>query len=202
MSGHITETGGAPVPGACVEAVPVIGGVYSTDYVESVTGRFGKFLLTGLAPGRYHVRVGTAWCSDGPVNLDTLWYGEASGKPKGTTVTVRAGHVQSGLDAVLRPDGTITGTVTGPANALVTGICVSAVPVSRYQSTEYAVTNNGSYTLADLAPGRYRVEFQPGCGLTGLATQWWQGVASRAAAKVITVGPGGVITGIDATMKA
>jgi hypothetical protein len=46
------------------------------------------------------------------------------------------------------------------------------------------------------------VEFQPGCGLTGLATQWWQGVASRAAAKVITVGPGGVITGIDATMKA
>jgi hypothetical protein len=202
MSGLITETGGAPVPGACVEAVPVSGGVYSTYYIQNLTGRLGKFLLTGLAPGRYHVRVGSASCSDGPVNLDTIWYGEASGKPKGTVVTVRAGQVQSGLDAVLRPDGTVTGTVTGPANALVTGICVSAVPVSVYQSTEYAVTSNGSYRLGDLAPGRYRVEFQSGCGLTGLATQWWQGAASSASAMVITVAPGGLVTGIDATMKA
>jgi hypothetical protein len=198
IAGRVTGPGGHGVPGACVEAFPLPGGAQS----YGTTGRFGKYLLSSLVPGRYKVLLGEPGCSDGPANLAGQWYATASDRGSATVITVRAGHTRDGVSTALGLDGTITGTDDGPASAPLTGICVSAVPVSPYLSTVYAVASSGSYSLADLAPGRYRVEFQSGCGLAGMASQWWQGAGSGAAATVITVKLGSVVTGIDAVMAA
>lgn len=159
-------------------------------------------MLTGLVPGRYKVGFDDPGCSYGPVNLAAQWFDQAGDRGSATVITVRAGHTRGHVNAALGLDGTVTGTVDGPGSSPLTGICVSAVPVSPYLRAVYAVTGKGRYTPADLNPGRYRIEFQSRCGLTGMATQCWQGAASKAAATVITVGVSYVVAGIDATMKA
>jgi hypothetical protein len=47
---------------------------------------------------------------------------------------------------------------------------------------------------------RYLVEFQPGCGLTGYAVQWWRNATSRRTATVITVTAGATVPGIGASL--
>jgi hypothetical protein len=106
------------------------------------------------------------------------------------------------VNAVLGTDGTISGSVTGPASAPLTGICVRAVPVSRSASTLFATSSQGTYTLAGLPPGRYRVEFRSGCGLSEFKAQWWNASRSETRATVIKVGPGKVVSNISAVMQA
>jgi len=198
ISGKVSAAGGGPVPGACIEAFPLQRG----QAVYGTTSRYGTYLLNGLAPGRYKVRLGNPSCSHGPVGLAELWFDGAGSSATATAVSVRAGHTRTGVSVALPLDGTITGTVTGPGSKPLTGICVSAVPVARYASTVYAVTSKGSYELPDLPLGRYRVEFQSGCGATGWATQWWDGARSSATAKAIKVRSDTVINGVNAVMAA
>ena len=38
------------------------------------------------------------------------------------------------------------------------------------------ITRGGAYRVGDLPAGRYKVEFVPACGVTGIyATQWYDG---------------------------
>jgi hypothetical protein len=62
-------------------------------------------------------------------------------------------------------------------------------------------TSTGSYSLQDLQPGRYKVKFSIGCGASGFKTQWWKNAGTSAAATVITVGAGALVTGIDAALR-
>jgi Carboxypeptidase regulatory-like domain len=198
VAGVVTGPGGHAEPGICAEVYTQAGGLVS--YVS--TGRNGQYLATGLAPGRYDVQLGDPSCSDGPPGLASQWYDEAGSRSSATVVTVTADHVRADVNAVLGTDGTVSGSVTGPASAALTGICVSAVPVSRGDSTVYAASSGGSYTLAELQPGRYRVEFRSGCGLSGYKAQWWDASGSKAKATVITVGTGAVVSDISAVMQA
>jgi hypothetical protein len=63
-----------------------------------------------------------------------------------------------------------------------------------------AISRGGRYTVT-VAPGRYKVEFRPGCGASGFATQWWTGAKSRSAARVITVPARAEVTGISARLR-
>jgi hypothetical protein len=120
-------------------------------------------------------------------------------------------HAQTaGVDATLKVNGAISGLVTDGANAPVPGECVIAFPLSKMpdpllgalQQPEIAVTGNkGSYTLAGMQPGRYKVKLAAGCGDSGFRTQWWDAAASAAAATVITVGAGATVQGIDASLR-
>jgi hypothetical protein len=58
----------------------------------------------------------------------------------------------------------------------------------------------GRYTLLDLAPGQYQIEFSVGCGDSGFATQWWNDARSATPASVVTVGFE-TVTGIDAALR-
>ena len=64
-----------------------------------------------------------------------------------------------------------------------------------------AVTGPSGYTLGDLLPGQYKVRFSAGCGAAGYATQWYQDVASRKAAKTITVVANQTASGVSATLS-
>jgi hypothetical protein len=81
------------------------------------------------------------------------------------------------------------------------GICVRAVAASGSAEPVIAISRNGRYQADGLAPGRYKVEFSSGCGLTGYATQWFDGQPTQRAARAVSVVPGSVTTGISATLK-
>lgn len=65
----------------------------------------------------------------------------------------------------------------------------------------YSVTGaSGSYSIANLTPGSYKVQFTSGCGATGYRTQWWQDAASISKAKTVTVASGVTTPSVDAAM--
>ncbi len=196
IAGLVTGPGAAAVPGACVEAYPIAGGMVGASAADAL----GKYLVIGLTPGRYKVEFGDPSCSDSAPGLGTQWYDGATGSGSATIITVKAGHTVSAVNGALPADGTITGSVTGASASSLSGVCVSAVPVTKGDPPVFTVSAGGAYTLAGLLPGRYRVEFQAGCGQAGLRTQWWQDARSRVAAKIITVSPGDTVSGVDAVM--
>ncbi len=200
ISGLVTGPGGQLEPGVCVEAYESAGG--QSPLPSTTTGTDGSYQLSGLAAGRYKVLFGDPSCSIGPAGLAEQWYDGAISQAAATTVVVKAGHVQENVNAALGPEGTITGSVAGRANAPLTGVCVSAVPITSNLSPVYTTSRAGTYTLTGLPPGRYRVEFLSGCGATGWAAQWWKGAGSSKTATVLSIVPGSVISGINAAMTA
>ena len=187
-------------PGICVDAIPVTG---SGVELPGVTGVGGRYRIGSLAPGSYRVYFGDPACPGGVTGLAPQWYPGQYTEAKAAIITVAAGQTRSGIAAHLLPDGSITGTVTGPAPSAspLTGVCVLAVPLAAGQFPIYAATTHGGYSVTGLAPGRYLVEFSAGCGASGYRTQWWDNAGSRAAATVITVAADRVTTGIDAAMR-
>lgn len=196
IAGQVSGPGAQPEPGQCVEIDSLSGGPGALG----VTGAGGKYTLGGLAVGRYKVEFGDAFCSDGAAGLGVQWYNGAPGPGSAALVDVRADHTTGSIDAALPADGTITGSVTGTGAAPLTGVCVSAVPVAGGEPATFTVTAGGTYSLAGIRPGKYRVEFQAGCGKSGVKTQWWDAAASGATAMAITVGAGATVSGIDAVM--
>jgi len=163
--------------------------------------------MTGLAPGQYQVHFDPVGCYYGALPFAPQWYSGQAFRSTAAPVTVTAGADTTGINATLARDGTIAGTITGPApaSAPLTGVCVQATPKDAPPGAGravYSVSQSGSYTLTRLPPGQYLVSFRSGCGTSGYAAQWWQDASSRATATVITVAPGSVIDGIDAAMHS
>jgi len=192
----------APRPGVCVTVDPMGA---SGQPGSAVTGRGGTYAIHGLAPGRYQVYFDPIGCIYGAMPFAPQWYSGQASRSTATPVTVRAGAKTAGIDAALARDGTITGTVTGPASAPLTGICMQATPtgaLARAGSPVYAVSQSGRYALTGLPPGQYLVSFTSGCGASGYAAQWWQNASSRVTATAVTVSPGLVTDGINAAMHS
>ncbi len=137
------------------------------------------------------------------------WYQNQPDQAAANLVTVSAGVTTTGISAALRPLGAITGRVTNLAHAGVGGECVTAMPFGAgldpasgtAPAPDIAISRvTGRYTLLDLAPGQYKIEFSVGCGDSGFATQWWNNASSAKSASVVTVGFK-TVTGIDATLR-
>jgi Carboxypeptidase regulatory-like domain len=198
IAGLIAGPAGAAEAGACAEAFELPGGLAAVG----TAGAHGSYVLTGLTPGSYKVKFGDQTCSDNAPGLGTQWYSGAAGSGSATVVTVTAGQTASAIDGSLPADGTISGSVTGTSASPLTGICISAVPVVKTGLPVFTVSANGAYTLADIQPGRYRVEFQAGCGGVSVKTQWWQDAVSSTTAKIVNVRPGDTVSDIDAVMTS
>jgi hypothetical protein len=132
--------------------------------------------------------------------------GPRSSAGAGGTTTVTSGGRASGINAILPRFGKITGSVTEPPHTAVAGECVTAMPVGKdfagfYLADVAITTKTGGYSLLDLQPGRYKVKFSSGCGGAAFKTQWWRNAGSAAAAKLITVGAGATVSGIDARLR-
>lgn len=196
IAGLVTGPGAAAVPGACAEAYQVPGGLAAA----STTDAHGKYVVTGLTPGRYKVEFGDSSCSDSAPGLGTQWYDGAARSGSATVITVKAGHTASAINGALPADGAITGSVTGTSASSLSGVCVSAVPLAKGEPAVFTVSAGGAYTLDGLLAGQYRVEFQAGCGKAGVKTQWWRDAGSSVSATIITVSPGDTVSGIDAVM--
>ncbi len=156
-------------------------------------------MLGGLAPGSYRLLF-TPVCTVGTAALVPQWFNAKPSQATATPVGVAAGKTRAGINATLAADGGISGTVTGPGAVDLTGSCVTAVPAAGRAPSVIAITSNGGYQIRDLAPGRYLAEFSSGCGLTGYATQWYKGQATRSTANPVTVTSGAITPGISAAL--
>jgi Carboxypeptidase regulatory-like domain len=198
-SGVVTAAGsGGPAAFTCVEFIsanPANPGGFG------FTGADGSYLATGIMPGSYQVLFNDPLCGIGPAGLAPQWYNGQPTQATAAKVMITVGHTTAGINAALQTDGTITGTVRGPLSAALGGICVTAMPLAAGSVPLVAVSGkSGGFTLIDMVPGRYKVEFSSGCGATGYRTQWWQNAGTRQAATVINVAATQTVTGIDATM--
>ncbi|HYK33764.1 MAG TPA: carboxypeptidase-like regulatory domain-containing protein [Streptosporangiaceae bacterium] len=211
VSGRVTAAGSAASPqsGVCVQLLPV---KPTGTLGIAFTGQKGGYALPNLKAGRYRAYFNDPSCqffTGGIAALAPQWYNSHPTGAGANQITVTAGHVTTGIIAALRPYGSIAGSVTTGGHSAVSGECVAAIPVRAPadpfsgfpQPAEVAVsTHDGSYTIADLLAGRYKVEFTAGCGDSGFATQWWDNAGSATSAKVITVGFAS-ITGINANLR-
>jgi hypothetical protein len=206
ISGQIRAGSSRPAPalGVCVEAIPMAGAAAGSFEGFGTAGIGGYYKISDLVPGRYKVFIGEPACESDPGDLVPQWYMARSSEATATPVTVTAGRVSRRIGATLLADGTIAGTVTGPApdHGGLAGICVRAVPVAAGTVPLLTVSADatGSYLLAGLTPGRYLVQFFADCGTTGYATQWWRNASSAGAATTVVVRADATRSGIDAAM--
>ena len=220
ISGTVDGSSSArPLAGACVVVVPVNA---NGSYESAVTGDGGTYQVAGLTAGRYQVYFGDPFCPftgffPGPLgflfadtNFAPQWYNDQPTRSTATDVTVKVATNTIGIDASLALDGGISGTVTNASHAPVAGECVTAVPVNPTPDplsgatlgNVIAVTAaDGTYTLVDLPPGHYKVQFSTGCGDSGFATQWWNNAPSAQTATSISVSAAATVTGINAALQ-
>jgi Carboxypeptidase regulatory-like domain len=182
LSGRVVSAqSGKGVPNFCVFVTDRAGSVLAA----AATGPSGRYRITQVPAGRWNLE--PVPCLT-PSPLGSIVY---------RGVRARNGVTRKVATIRLPEAGGLAGTVTGgtPVTAQP-GICVEAAPVAGNGQPGTGVTGpGGRYTLAGLAPGRYRVLFTPDCVL---GTAEVVPVQSR----VVTVQAGVITAGTDARLAA
>jgi hypothetical protein len=202
--GQITGTVTSAVTKAPLEGAEV-------EIVEAATERFvarrstnaqGQYTVPGLAPGEYKVQF-----SDEP-NWVHQYYNHKSSFATAEAVEVSSGATTAGIDAELQKSGQITGQVTSEASGQGIEIIEVVVYEAGAQGKKVAETQThggGDYTVPDLAPGEYVVEFYsgvPGSNEKNYAKQYYSGQSSRSTAQPVKVSEGETRSGIDAKLQS
>jgi hypothetical protein len=213
ISGRLRSASGRELRHACVQIDPELllqfdGGAVPYPLTSAVeldglaswvtfTSDSGRFQAANLPPGRYQV---SYWGCDGAASQA----GEATFAPQGGTgwISVAPGAVTS-VSTKLAPGGTISARLTGQPGGRLADTCVLAVPAKQGAgaaelggSVGAGVSRSGRYTIRSLHTGRYAVQFAP-CEGGAFPPQWYDGGASRAAARLVSVRAGHVTTGIS-----
>lgn len=157
ISGTVTDAadpGG--LAGVCVTATSSDGG---TSSGTATTASDGTYEIDDLPPGSYTVEFDPT-CGGSIDSVDAP-------RSTATPVTVTAGNTSAGVNAVLAEYGSVTGTVTDPADpGGVSGVCVDAYATAGGATGSATTTSGGGYSIGQLPPGSYTVEFDPSCGGT------------------------------------
>ncbi|HUC21284.1 MAG TPA: carboxypeptidase regulatory-like domain-containing protein [Streptosporangiaceae bacterium] len=200
ITGTVTDARGHRLSGICVSAATEtqteLGGIFTQD---SVT-QHGSYVISGLAPGQYQVDFG---CGLDSTYADQ-WFPDAQDAASADLISAGPGRT-SGINAVLRPGGTISGVVTGKAGHPLAGVCVTATS-TRGSAASFGgstgigllyTNSHGAYKILGLAPGSYDVSFAPCVGGAQYAEQWYRGATSVSSATAVRVRPGKTTAGID-----
>lgn len=187
------------------ELIPLAGiTVHLADSAGVPTGRSvstdvaGRFRLADLVPGSYRL-----FFSDPAGYYRSSWYGGGSGSP----IAISSGQDAGIVFSMVRnnsPQGNIAGTVTGHGGWGLAGIEVlvyevdSPVVLLEFRSSVFTA-GDGSYMVSSLAPGNYKVLFQPSGGFYSL--QWYRGAADNEAAELIPLHAGETVGKVDAALE-
>jgi len=212
VSGVVTDSSGAPVIGARVDAYDTPADSDKPQLNESVsTNRAGQYYLTELSDtseDAFKVQV-TDYLSreEGQYARLARWFGGAQTYRSASLVTKPAGSV----DVSLPLTGGISGTVTSESDLPVDSTVVRFFdergnPLDEGQAY---VEDDGTYATTGLVPGTYKVQFVDvaaagywgGSGdLRAHAPEWYDNT-SFAKAKKVTVTSGATVTGINAALS-
>jgi Carboxypeptidase regulatory-like domain len=223
ISGTLTSTAGHPLPGVCVLLTPrsqlVPANPIFSDFVptqvdllaylgglsdQATTGPAGGYRFTSLPPDQYRVGF-SGGCGHGSVR-----YESATFAPQGGTgwVSASGGRPVTGVSAVLRPGGHISGVISGADGRRLGGICAEAF-TRRDVATLGALdasfvgtatsSRRGTYRIGGLASGRYTVLFGP-CGSQRYALQWYRRQADPGTATFVPIRVGRTTPHINAAL--
>ncbi|HEY1778215.1 MAG TPA: carboxypeptidase regulatory-like domain-containing protein [Solirubrobacteraceae bacterium] len=193
ISGRVTDAGGSTLGDINVEAIDAAGNVVAATQ----TFPDGTYWLSGLGSGSYRIQYAGAFALVGPV-VNTEYFGGSATLAGAAGVSVVAGATTAGVDMELsRTAGGIAGVVTNGTDGSLAGASVTVYELSGSTAVATSVTAaDGSFALAGLGPGFYRVGF----ALTGYASAYYSGATSLSAAQPIYVASGASATGIDAAL--
>ncbi|MBM0256583.1 carboxypeptidase-like regulatory domain-containing protein [Micromonospora sp. 4G55] len=200
---------GQPVGGICLHLVqPKWGGqsAHMRQYCSSEDGHLevGPFEDNELATWQLY-----AFQATNPYEPPVKRYGDqwvtANGgsgdQREALSVTLKARETLTIPTIRVDPPGTITGTIRNAAGAVVPGVCAYPFAFHPGQGAIFGkncATAEGRYTIDDLGPYRWPIEFAPSPN-SGYAWQWSGDVADRFAATRTLVTSGGTAT-VDAKL--
>jgi hypothetical protein len=197
ISGHVTNTAGAPLQGASVLVQDGRGFAAFAD-----TDASGGYSFDGLDDGNYKV-----WFTAGSAGnyADQWWNNKPGPFPSADTITLGTGTQRSGIDAALAQGATISGRVTNVHGDPIPNICVSVfgdhVPPRSFDTVQTSAT--GDYAIDRLQNGDYKVQFDV-CIFTpeGFLTEWFNDKPDQATADTVTVATGATRSGVDAQLES
>jgi RNA polymerase sigma-70 factor (ECF subfamily) len=142
LEGRVVDaSGGAPIPGAHLNVVPIGRDASGPGAVMAMADAAGGFRVEGLAAGAYGVN---AWSAD-HVARDR------------TDVELRAGEIRRGFLRRVHPTGVVRGRVARGGHP-VAGVVVRVELLAAEGSSRGAVTQaDGTFALSGALPGASRV---------------------------------------------
>jgi protocatechuate 3,4-dioxygenase beta subunit len=201
-----------------LRAIPT--GVRFAPMASTTTDAKGNFTLVDLPPGEYRLKA----LRNG--FLDT-YYGARRAASEGTLITLQAGQEIKDLRIELAPYSVIAGTVRDPDGEPISGATLTLFAQSfesgHRKITQQGFWENktddlGQYRITDLAPGKYYVQATTRIASSDegdssvvvidhsaksagppkvLLPTLYPGVLDPALARIVEVGPGAHLTGID-----
>jgi Carboxypeptidase regulatory-like domain len=151
----------------------------------------GTYALSDVPPGAYEVGFSGA-------GYVAQFYNGKSSLAVADPVSVAAGATTAGIDAALTASpGQISGSVTDAStHAGIEDVVVYAYDANGNLFSSASTAADGTYALAGLPPGLYRLGFAS----DGYLPQFYGGRASLAAADPVPVTAGATTAGIDAAL--
>jgi len=192
ISGTIKNTAGDLVPGICVEVIssnPEGGFGFSF-------GNKGSYSIDRLSAGTYQAGYISGCGNTG--SYAPQWYNNQPSDSTATPITLTTGptiHDVFTADVVMQPGATITGKVTNTHGDAVSNVCVDVVPQADAEISGFVVgavtfTRHGSYTLSNLAPGQYLINFGCEFGPAKYASQWFRNAPDAGTADLLSAPAG------------
>jgi hypothetical protein len=196
ISGTVTDSQGAPVPGADVWAyTPSDAWVGS---LQAVTDAQGSYEFAQVEPG---VQYRILFRNPSGSQLGSEWFDDQPSRQLATVIALSATQFIE-ANAQLEQAGAISGSVTDTNGNPVSGVQVWAFgPGDTWVGSHATSTgSDGSYMIGNVRPADYRVLFVPPAD-SGLAQEWFDDAASRSLTTDVTVSVGQTVAGIGAQLE-
>ncbi|MHA3837558.1 carboxypeptidase regulatory-like domain-containing protein [Terrabacter sp. AAH1] len=184
IAGALVNEAGKPLANVDVGATSDAGVTAST-----LSGPDGNFRISGLPAGTVRLHLGPA------SPYASTWVGGGQTPGSGTLYDLTLGSTTDAAQLTVPLGGTITGTVTLPADAQGTEVIVEALDAHHDVVGATTVVGTHAYELAGLLPGVFTVRFSG----PGMATQQWSAPGSSGPSDVI-VAAGRTAGNVDATL--
>ncbi len=172
--GKVVGGDGKPLAGAAVHASN------SEGVADTVTDAKGEWVLPNLAS-----EVG--WMLE--------YTAAGHGSYEGYVYPVEAGTIDAG-NVVLMLPGSVTGTIRDGDGTGIAGADVFLEPSTWGTTLQAATVADGTYSFADVVPGRYRIRVEA----DGHPGTYYPGVDSFADAKLVSVTESGTTVAADLTL--
>ena len=169
LSGRVTGTAGAALPGAYVVVYQAASPTWVTTLVADGTGHYGA----SLPGGTYRVRI-----QPNTTGYPNFWYGGTS-YAGATDIALSADKVQDFSATALY---SLSGTVTGTAGAALPGAYVVVYQAASPTWVTTLVADGTGHYGASLPGGTYRVRIQP--NTTGYPNFWYGGTSYAGATDI------------------
>jgi VCBS repeat-containing protein len=208
ISGRVTTVGNTPLANIQVVALqqqPLAGGgTYWEQVSIGLTDATGHYTVSQLVAGPHRLKF-----TDPAALYITEFYSNAADVETAQDLIVTDGATLRGINAELLLRSTISGVVINELAQPFADVRVRAYAYTRntfgqlgwFVRGETDTDIQGRYTLAQLEPGDYRVEFSDPSVPRAYATEYYNGAANLYAATTINLAAAQTVPGINAQMN-